>query len=163
MRSDEYNYKYCGISIVIRNSNGVVRHRTKRLKEIKGFPNDQIKSDLETFIDNYRSESLTGLQLDPKVSKGLMQIPLAFGQEIVNKLESYAKKWQQPAYVKFGTTGMISEGKPGQPNYQIESDDEKQKLAFYYSHKEFDAHEFDYKNITSRLSLPDIKRIWLID
>lgn len=92
-----------------------------------------------------------------------MQLPVVFAQEILKKMESYEKKWQQPSYVKFGIMGIVSEGKPGKPNYQIESDDEKEKLAFRYGHTEFDVHEFKFKNITERLSSSDIKKIWLIE
>lgn len=51
MKSNEHNYKYCGLSIVIRNGHGVLRCHNKMLKEITGLPHDQIKSNLEVFVD----------------------------------------------------------------------------------------------------------------
>lgn len=159
----EYNYVYCGLSIVVRNNKGVVRRKKEVLKECDGESNEEIKFRLESFVDGYRVPSFYEIGGDRNVLKGLSQIDPAFGEKIVEQLINYERLWGELAYVRFGLMGMIAEGKPGKPNYQIESEDAKKKVAFYHSHKEFDVTKFDEGNISDRFSLEKVKKLWCID
>jgi hypothetical protein len=75
-------------------------------------------------------------------------------------METYSKKWSQEARVCFGITGIISEGNPGSPNYQLQSLDGINKVAFYFNGDFFDATHFDESHITVPLSREEITAIW---
>jgi len=160
MKNKDYNYTYRGADIIIRSNVGIARFQRKELKRIEGLPNEKIKAELESYLSEFFHESLKGIIPDKNLLGGLMQISSSFGSELIHQLCAYETKWCQPAFVRIGLTGTISSGKPGQPNYQIESKDESEKLTFYFSHKLFDADSFDEGNVTNKLSKDDIKAIW---
>jgi hypothetical protein len=101
-------------------------------------------------------------ELGDNILRGLEQQSESYKRHIIAELA----KWEQHPTallpcVRFGITGIISEGKAGQPNYQIESSIDKK--TYRYTHEPYDAIAFDEAHITKGLTLADLKTIWHIN
>jgi hypothetical protein len=162
MINKEYNYKYCNFSIVIRGGKGRAKLSDQTCFDVEGENHEDIKNGLECQVKEYwyvKWKELA-LKVDKLVLLGLSQIPTEFAKNLVQKMETYSKKWSQEARVCFGITGIISEGNPGSPNYQLQSLDGINKVAFYFNGDFFDATHFDESHITVPLSREEITAIW---
>ncbi|MDO8417158.1 MAG: hypothetical protein Q7S87_13215 [Agitococcus sp.] len=181
MKSENHNYMYRGFKIVIKGDEGVAW--IKPPARIKHTPTIELKARLEAIVDDY-------INSNPEIAKIMHKLypenngdndrnPPELGENILRGLEqqseSYKRhiiaelaKWGQPPTptallpcVRFGITGIISEGKAGQPNYQIESATDKK--TYRYTHEPYDAIAFDEAHITQGLTLADLKIIWHMD
>ena len=165
----EVNESYCGIDIVIRNGKGVARKKgIGVLKKIESGSNDNIRKALICFIDEKFEEDWKSdgnfPSIDSKVLKGLRQLPAAFKQDITSRLKEYQNEWGQVAYISFGITGILAEGKAGaQPNYQIESEDSKKSFTSDYYGNACDVSEFNKNNITERFSPVRLEKAWSLN
>lgn len=162
------NKTYCGISIIVRNGKGVARRGRHIIVEIEGESHTQMCTALERHVDDYRSHlwrSEDGRpNLEEPVRIGLMQIPADFGHDVLRSLEAHERIWECRCFVRFGITGVVAEGRPGWPNYQIEAEDGNRTATFRHNHQEFDTVDgsFSDENITERLSRHDIENLWLL-
>ncbi len=166
MIEKEHNYKYCDFNIVVRGGKGRAKLSNKICFDIEGESHEAIKSELEQLVQDhlFKIWDVSSLnQVDRLVLLGLKQIPREFATRLLYKMEDYASKWSQETRVRFGITGVISEGKPGSPNYQLESLDGSNKIAFYFNGDFFDAAHFEESHITEPLSRGDVSHIWSID
>ena len=162
------NKIYCGISIIIRNGKGVARRGADILMEVEGESHTQLCATLKAHVDDYRSHrwhSENGRpNLEELVLRGLMQIEADFGRDVLRSLEAHERMWGCRCFVRFGVTGVVAEGRPGSPNYQIEAEDGNHTAPFRHNHQGFDVVDgrFSDGNITERLSRRDIEDLWLL-
>ena len=165
MKNRNYNYVYCGFSIVIRANKGRAKLSDRACFEVEGENHENLKNELEHLVREFYSFVIYkdfDLKIDQSVLFGLSQLSREFAISVLNKLETYSKKWSQETRVRFGITGIISEGKPGSPNYQIESLDGKNRRTFDFHGEPFGATHFEERHITIPLSQEDISKIWLL-
>ncbi|MCB1657951.1 MAG: hypothetical protein KDI39_06960 [Pseudomonadales bacterium] len=162
------NYRIVYI-VTKQNSGAIWRDGFGLIYKVENHPTNDLQAHLESVADAYISKQPEFVEveqkLDPDVFKGLQQSQQhGFPQKIVEQLEKYMKTWNQPTFVRFGITGLVGEGKSGQPNYQIETEDGKEKIPFRHNHQKFEREEFDKEfnenKITKRLSLQEIKTLW---
>ncbi|MDA7746005.1 hypothetical protein N8878_01565 [Psychromonas sp.] len=166
MIEKEHNYKYCNFKIIIRSGKGRAKLDNQICFDIEGEEHDSIKNELECLVQKYLFKIWNQSSLnnaDRLVLLGLSQIPREFAVNLIHKIEAYSNKWAQEARVRFGITGVISEGKPGSPNYQIESLDEKEKITFYFNGDLFNALHFGDDHITRPFSKEELSQIWSIE
>lgn len=179
MKNNNYNETYRGFKIVIKGEEGVAW--IKPPVRIKDTPSIELKARLEAIVDDYinsnpeiakimhkfypennENNNSNLPELGDNILRGLEQQSESYKQHIIAELA----KWKQPPTaslpcVRFGITGIISEGKAGQPNYQIESSIDKK--TYRYTHEPYDAIAFDEAHITQGLTLADLKIIWHMD
>lgn len=128
---------------------------------------EEVAAEEEDEPHSVRCEKLVKryTNINPMVLKGLMQIDKKFGKKILDRLESYEKKWSCTCFVRFGTVGILAKGKPGNPNYQIESSNKLKIETFRYSHQPFETPDgkFEDRNITEGLSKSDVRDIFNLD
>lgn len=160
MIEKEYNFKYCGFNIIVRNSKGRAKLNDQVCFDIKGKNHDEIKAELELLVNEYLFNKCSSLRMDRLVLLGLSQISSDFANNILQQLKQYSNKWSQETKVCFGITGVISEGKAGSPNYQLESIDGKNKKAFYFNGEPYDVAAFEENHITQPLSQKEVSQIW---
>ena len=179
MNNENCNYTYRGYNIVIRNDNGVVRIGKTIFTTINNHPTNDLRSILETFVDalylhephdenderfphqNPKNRELIK-KLGASIFKGLQlsdDLAEQFKLRIAPFFERFQNEWQQPVYIRFGTTGHIKEGVAGRPNFQMESADGLEKRTYHYNLTSYDEKSFKDENITERLTLEEVKAI----
>ncbi len=179
MNNENCNYTYRGYNIVIRNDNGVVRVGKVILESIENHPTNDLKARLEKFVDNIYAnethceehESLPHQnqknqelikKLGASIFKGLQlsdDLAEQFKLRIAPFFEHFQNEWQQPVYIRFGTTGHIKDSIAGRPNFQMESEDGLEKRTYHYNLTSYDEKSFKDENITERLTLEEVNAI----
>ena len=179
MKSKKISHPYRGFDIVIQGDKGTAW--IKPPISITHTPTCELKARLEVIVDDYinnnpeiakimhkfypenKEDNNSNLpELGDNILRGLEQQSESYKRHIIAELA----KWEQHPTallpcVRFGITGIISEGKAGQPKYQIESSIDKK--TYRYTHEPYDAIAFDEAHITKGLTLADLKTIWHIN
>ncbi|MDO6679990.1 MULTISPECIES: hypothetical protein [unclassified Shewanella] len=166
MKEKEFNYQFCGFSVVIRNGKGRAKFGKDVVFDTSGESHEKIKSELENQIVDHRISLLTPFisefDIDTKVLLGLIQIPAVFAERLIHQMHQYANNWGMDVNVRFGLLGMLAEGKPGFPNYQIETSDSSKKETFKFSGEHYGYELFEEGHITPPMSTNHLRAIWCL-